>query len=239
MKLPSPINKNNALNAQHVCYMGTTGSCKTTAIRKLKLIPKSAQVVMFDPYAEHSEQRLEGLKVVPCASFSEFYQKAWYGRKQRKPFRLALVNQERSRDNLECFAQMVWSLGDGHHAHELHCVIEELAKCTNNTAKLDGVAGELWTGGRGFGLVMHATFQRSQEVPKTVLDESKHIYIGAVSSKRNARYIADYYDVPYESILSLKGCHEREHLGKGKYADYILKSPGIGNHRQGKIYPAR
>lgn len=239
MKLPSPVNKNNALNAEHVCYMGTTGSCKTTAIRKLKLIPNSAQVVMFDPYHEHGQSRLSGLNVLACESFSAFYRHAWSARKTDQPFRLALVGHERTRENLELFAQMVWSLGDGHHPRQLHCVIEELAKFTNNTAKLDGLAGELWTGGRGFGLVMHATFQRSQEIPKTVLDESKYVYIGAVSSKRNARYIADYYDVPYESILALKGCHEREHLGRNKYADYILKSPGIGNHRQGKIYPAR
>ncbi|WP_287226101.1 MULTISPECIES: hypothetical protein [Vibrio] len=240
MKLPLPVNKNNRLAPEHVCYMGTTGSCKTTAIRQLKLIPKAAQVVLFDPYRDHAGQMLHGMKVKPFTTFAEFYQYVWFARKGREPFRCALVGQERTRENLELFAQMVWSMGDGKHPRRLHCVIEELAKFTTNIGKLDGAAGELWTGGRGFGLVMHATFQRSQEIPKTVLDESKHIYIGAVSSTRNAKYIAEYFDVPYEDILALKSCNERQHLGaREKYADYILKSPGIGNHQQGKIYPGR
>ncbi|CAK1956240.1 hypothetical protein Q8W42_17870 [Vibrio splendidus] len=239
MKLPNPVNKNNAHNAEHVCYMGTTGSCKTTAIRRLNFIERQSQVVMFDPYSEHLEAPLKGGRVQACYSFDEFYHKAWFARKKKAAFRLALVEQDRTRENLEQFANMVWSLGNGHHPKKLHCVIEELAKFTHSPSKLDGIAGELWTGGRGFGLVMHATFQRGQEVPKTVLDESKYVYVGAVSSRRNAKYISEYFDIPIDAILSLQSCVDREHLGRKKFADYILKSPGLGKWQQGKIYPNR
>lgn len=132
MKLPNPVNKNNAHNAEHVCYMGTTGSCKTTAIRRLNFIERQSQVVMFDPYSEHLEAPLKGGRVQACYSFDEFYHKAWFARKKKAAFRLALVEQDRTRENLEQFANMVWSLGNGHHPKKLHCVIEELAKFTHS-----------------------------------------------------------------------------------------------------------
>ncbi|MFA0662645.1 hypothetical protein AB4619_26675, partial [Vibrio splendidus] len=74
----NPVNKNNAHNAEHVCYMGTTGSCKTTAIRQLNFIERSSQVVMFDPYSEHIDAPLKGARVQACHSFDEFYHKAWF-----------------------------------------------------------------------------------------------------------------------------------------------------------------
>jgi len=232
MKLPQAINKNNKLNAENVCYLGTTGSCKTTAIQRLDFIKKSDQVIIFDPYGDHAGIKIAGVKVVGFDSFDTFYTAAWLARKERAPFRLALVGQMRTLENLELFAQMAWSLLDGKHPKRLHCVIEELAKFTDSSAKLTGTAGELWTGGRGFGAVMHTSFQRGQEVPKTVLDESAYFYIGAVSTPRNAKYVSETLGVPYDDVISLKSF--RDTL---THADYLLKSPGIGNWTKGKIDP--
>ncbi|MGF1762459.1 hypothetical protein [Aliivibrio kagoshimensis] len=231
---PQPINKNNALNAEHVSYLGTTGSCKTTAIRKLGFIKKSDQVLFFDPYEDHSNKAFLGLKVRKFTDWGEFYRAAWKARKGTGAFRLAMVGKERTPENLELFARIAWSLGNGNHKKRLHTVVEELAKFTKSAGKLDGVAGELWTGGRGFGLIMHTTFQRGQEVPKTVLDESAHFYIGAVGSSRGAKYVGEYLDVPVEAILSLQTFRDTQ-----THADYILKSPGIGNWKQHKIDPRK
>lgn len=232
MKLPDAINKNNRHNAEHVCYLGTTGSCKTTAIRQLGFIERGDQVVMFDPYSDHAGRNIKGVKVVGYSTFPDFYKAAWAARKKTAAFRIALIGQERSAQNLQRFAQMVWSLGDGNHPKKLHVVIEELARFSDSSSKLVGHAGELWTGGRGFGLVMHTSFQRGQEVPKTVIDESAYFYIGAVGSARNAKYVSDNLDVPVSEILALKTVRDT-----GSYADYILKSPGIGNWKKNKITP--
>lgn len=234
MKFPPPLNKNNRHHAEHVCYLGTTGSCKTTAIQTLGFIKKTDQVVIFDPYAEHAGQQVGQQRVKGFDTPDTFYQALWAARKTATPFAYALTDQPRTPAALERFANMVWSVCDGHHVKRLHCVIEELAKFTHQVSKLDGVAGELWTGGRGFGLVMHTTFQRSQEVPKTVLNESAYFYIGAVATPANAKWIDENLGVPKDEVLALSTVRDT-----GKHADYLLKSPGIGNWKKGQITPPR
>lgn len=224
--MPQPINPNKALNAQHVVYVGTTGSAKTTAIRKLGFIPREAQVIYFDPYHDHAS----AANVNVFTSWGKFFIAAWNTRKKKARFRLALVGMARTPENLERFAHIAWSLGDGHHAKPLHVVIEELARFTATPSKLTGTAGELWTGGRKFGLIMHTTFQRGQEVPKTVISESAYAYIGAVGGGRDAKYLSETYDIPVDEIKKLKSARET-----GGVADYILRSPGYENWEKGKM----
>ncbi|MCZ8500891.1 hypothetical protein O9853_06740 [Vibrio lentus] len=61
---------------------------------------------MFDPYSEHLEAPLKGSRVQACYSFDEFYHKAWFARKKKAAFRLALVEQDRTRENLS--SSLIW-----------------------------------------------------------------------------------------------------------------------------------
>lgn len=228
--LPEPINPNNRLIAKHVNYIGTTGSCKTTAIKKLGLIGRAQQVLIFDPYGEYEGESISGIKVRTFNDWDTLLAATYKARKGSKAFRYALISKERSTENLERFARIAWALGDGFHKKELHVVIEELARFTKSTAKLEGIAGELWTGGRKFGLVMHTSFQRGQEVPKTVMSESSTFYIGAVGSMSDAKYLSDRFDIPAAEIAALKPAH----LNHGK-AEYIIKKHGIGNYQHGTL----
>ncbi|TKE73482.1 hypothetical protein FCV54_24945, partial [Vibrio sp. F12] len=72
----------------------------------------------------------------------------------------------------------------------LYTVIEELASCVETSGKLRGRAGELLRGGRQYGLVVHSIFQRGQEVPKTVTEQSSVWWVGAVNSLSDAQWIA-------------------------------------------------
>ncbi len=108
-------------------------------------------------------------------------------RKRGKSFKLAYVPSEGAcGDELEFFSAAVWAVGNG-DADRLHVVIEELASCVETSGKLKGKAGELWRGGRQYGLVLHSIFQRGQEVPKTVTEQSPVWWIGAVNSMADAR----------------------------------------------------
>lgn len=226
LRLPNPINPNNSLNAEHVVYVGTTGSAKTTAIRKLGFIKRGEQAIYFDPYSDHANRQ----GVTSFTSWSEFWRAAWQARKSKAGFRFALVGVERTPEALEKFARIAWALGNGRHAKRLHVVVEELARFTATPSKLTGTSGELWTGGRKFGLVMHTTFQRGQEVPKTVMSESAFAYIGAVGGARDAKYLAEAYDIPADEIKKLKSARDT-----GGVADYILRSPGFENWKKGKM----
>ncbi|WP_102560326.1 hypothetical protein, partial [Vibrio splendidus] len=129
---------------------------------------------------------------------------------------------------LEFFASVVWSVGNG-RASRLYTVIEELASCVETSGKLRGRAGELLRGGRQYGLVVHSIFQRGQEVPKTVTEQSSVWWVGAVNSMSDAQWIADKRGLDVNTIATLKSAKvNKQRIGK-PIAEYLLIRDGIGN----------
>ncbi|MCG3728991.1 hypothetical protein [Vibrio cincinnatiensis] len=228
IRLPPPRNSNQALNAEHVVYIGTTGSGKTTAVKKMGLVPKGSQAAFFDPYENYSGKRFQGQQVRGFREFGSFAKALVAGRSGKKPFKVALI-KEATPENVEMFARIIWALGDGLKP-QFHVVIEELASASETAGKLQGKAGELWRGGRQYGLVMHACFQRPQEVPKTVISQSPNWWVGALQSSVDAKYISDARGVPITQLASLKSAK----FNKG-IAEYLLVGEGIGNIKQGQI----
>ncbi|EIZ1006721.1 hypothetical protein MOU95_002888 [Vibrio vulnificus] len=228
LRLPMPVNSNPALNAEHVIYVGTTGSGKTTAVRVMGLVPKKSQAVFFDPYQNYAGKVFQGQKVQTFTEFGPFARALVASRRKRTGFKLALV-KEANAENLETFAAIVWSCGDGLKP-PLHVVIEELASTVETTGKLKGKAGELWRGGRQFGLVVHSTFQRTQEVPKTVSSQSPNWWVGGLSSMADANYIAAQKSHDVTELTALKTAK----VNKG-IAQYLLFRDGIGNIECGEI----
>lgn len=211
---------NNALRPEHTVYVGATGSGKSTAIRKLGRVPHRGQVLFFDPYGEWD--KIGRHKVHRFSSWTAFLMAARKGRVSGKPFYLS-IKKPANQANVQRFARIAWALADGHAKYQLHLVFEELAAALNEAGAAQGAFGEVMTGGRKFGLVAHTSFQRTQQVPKTILSESPWAWVGKFEDKMSAKAIENRYGVPVAELVTLD------------YPRYILKKPGVGNYERGRF----
>lgn len=239
------INSNNAHEARHTLYCGTTGAGKTVAVKlreKLGLEGwKGKNVAIFDVYSDYVPSRfrslsgLGGRKVYHYntrRTFAKAFIDAW---KTGKPFAVAYIpNIPDNADPLEkaklyraeavWFASLMWAACDGNR--ELHVIFEEMAKYMLGTGKDNSVIGELATGGRKFGVICHFCFQRPVEVPKTIVTQCPYMVIGAQQTKHDAKYWVEEMDCTLDEIIELGRLNQK----RKKY--YLLKSPGIGNYCQ-------
>ena len=239
------IRPNNALDAKHVCYLAGTGGGKTAAVKLLKLW--GDHVVIFDLYGEYrfdgrkkdAFNGLGGRKVYHFsgrASFAAAFADAWRSGKRfvlayQPEFCTSLQGdklKKAKQKELYWFGQLAWAAGDGQR--ELDIIIEELAKLADTAGKDDTIIGEIATGGRKFGLILHSIFQRSQEVPKTIWKNSPRKVMGAQESKSDAKAISIELDAPIDQLLQLS---KLNHKYKRQRLYYLVKpNGGIGN-----IYP--
>lgn len=229
LALPNPINSNPSFDAEHTIYVAGTGGGKTSAVKHLGLVPKTAQAVFFDPYSNYAGAKFQGQMCHGTGSRLAFVKSLVMARKRGKSFKLAYVPAlGATSEELEFFASVVWSVGNG-RARQLHTVIEELASCVETSGKLKGRAGELLRGGRQYGLVVHTVFQRGQEVPKTVTEQSSVWWVGAVNSMSDAQWIADKRGLDINLIAGLKSAKVNKELIGKPIAEYLLVRDGIGN----------
>ncbi|MEJ6474655.1 helicase HerA domain-containing protein [Pseudoalteromonas piscicida] len=224
------INPNNALKARHSCTLAGTGGGKSTAVKLMGLVGKHATI--FDLYGEYkfdgrSKSPFNGLGRRPVyhfntrKSFAKNFIDAWMS---GKAFVVAYsptfpetlsgskLKEARQRE-LEWFAQLMWDASDGNR--ELDVVIEELAKLTDSIGKDDTIVGELATGGRKFGIVLHTVFQRSQEVPKTIWGNSPRKVLGAQEVQADAKRMATEFDADLADIIQiskLNGVYDEKRL---------------------------
>ncbi len=226
---PNPINSNPALDAEHTIYVAGTGGGKTSAVKFLGLVPKASQAVFFDPYSNYANTKFQGQLCHGTSSRLAFVKSLIMARRRGQSFKLAYVPKlGATSEELEFFSSVVWSVGNG-YAPQLHVVIEELASCAETNGKLKGKAGELLRGGRQYGLVIHTVFQKGQEVPKTVTDQSSVWFIGAVNAANDAHWLADRRGLDVNTIKGLKSAKvNKQRIGK-PIAEYLLVRDGIGN----------
>ncbi len=232
LKLPNPINSNAGLDAKHTIYLAGTGGGKTSAVFAMDFIPKSSQVVIFDPYGGYIGKKLKGQLVHGYTSRLEFIKALVSARRQGVPFKVAYKPAGGAcKSELEFFSAVVWSVGNG-RAAELHCIIEELASCAETAGKLQGKAGELLRGGRQFGIVVHTLFQKGQEVPKTVTDQSERWWIGRVSGQRDGNWVERERGIPSKVVTSLISAKiNKDRIGK-PIAEYVV-SHSVDEYQKG------
>lgn len=221
-----PINSNNRLKAFHALFVGSTGSGKTTAIKQIGVIEAKDQVVLFDPYKDYDH--LVGRVVRSYDTISKFAKALYQARSVRpaKGFKISYRPKDgASPKSLEAFCTVVWGAGDGEHPKRLKVVLEELAKCLKTASKAEGAFGHILTGGRKFGLDALCLFQRGQEVSKTIFGQCSTKWVGKQESKKDAAYLADALDFPFDEILSMPSFH------------YMIKKPHheIGEYDTGKL----
>ncbi|MFL7011916.1 hypothetical protein [Enterovibrio norvegicus] len=236
--LPNPVNANPSHDAEHTVYIAGTGGGKTSAVKFMGLVPKGSQAVFFDPYSNYSGAKFQGQMCHGTASRSQFLKALIIERKRGAAFKLAYVPPNgATSEELEFFASVVWAVGNG-RASKLHVIIEELASCAETSGKLKGRAGELLRGGRQYGLVVHSVFQRGQEVPKTVTDQSSTWWIGAVNSQNDAQWLAARRGIDVSVITGLVSAKVNKTRIGEPVAHYLLVRDGIGNVKHAAFHCA-
>ena len=219
IRLPQPVNANNALSAEHTIYVATSQGGKTTAVKKLGRIKATDQVLFFDPFGDYANQPFQGRKVRSYDDWTSFLKAVVAGRKTGQGFKIAKTfKYEATPEDMDLFCQIAWALGDGTHAKSLHVVLEEFAELSRTSAKADGYSGKIVRVGRKFGVVAHTLFQRGQEVPNTVLSNAPYKWVGMQETSTDCAYLAEKTGVPMTEIQS---------LGK---LEYVLKKPGNMNN---------
>ncbi|MCG9628576.1 hypothetical protein L1D34_27580 [Vibrio mediterranei] len=232
---PHPIHSNPSHDAEHVVYLGGTGSGKTSAVKYLGLVPKKAQALFFDPYRNYAGAKFQGQMCHGFTVRSELVKAVLRARRSGQPFKAAYIpTGGATMQELEFFSAFAWALGNG-QAPKLHVVIEELASCAETSGKLKGKAGELLRGGRQYGHVIHTIFQKGQEVPKTVTDQSSVWWVGAVNATNDAQWVADRKGVDVTLITGLTSAKVNKTRHGKPIAEYLLIRDGIGNVTKGAI----
>lgn len=216
-----PKNKNNKLKALHTLYCGGTGSGKTSALLKSKIIKATDQVVFWDPHEDYDD-KFKNREIRRYHSFKKFFEALYAGRKTKQGFKIALSVPE-TRENFLKFCELVKSVGDGHHAKLLHVICEEVPQVTQSVGKEKGPYGWLLSVGRKYGFVVHSLGQRVVEMSKTTLSQSPYKWIGAQESRADAKRMSDETDIPIDELLDLVPL------------EYYMKSPGRGNFKKGKL----
>ncbi|QYK03133.1 hypothetical protein [Shewanella psychrotolerans] len=216
------INKSNRHKALHVSYTAGTGGGKAVAVQWAGMMPKSPCLSIFDPYGDYVYKKgsidntgFANKRVYHYstkATFAKAFASAWAS---KKPFRIAYKPAEPSREEMLWFCKLMWLASDGQR--RLDVIIEELAKWCDSTGKEQSAFGECLTGGRKFGLVMHCIFQRSTEVPKTILSMTPYKIVGIQETLADAERMARECGIPVNDILALDPL------------TYIKKNPKMGD----------
>lgn len=214
------INKNNQLKALHTCYTAGTGGGKSVAVQYAGMMPKSPCLAIFDPYGDYVyktgselDTGFAGKRVYHYQTRGEFakaFMNAW---NSKKPFRVAYMPPKPDREEMLWFSQLMWLTSDG--LRRLDMVIEEVAKWCDTAGKEQSPLGECLTGGRKFGLVVHSVFQRSTEVPKTILSQSPFKIIGMQETMADADRMAKECRLTIDDMAALEPLK------------YIKKHPGL------------
>ncbi|MGR5079918.1 ATP-binding protein [Photobacterium swingsii] len=198
-----PINPKNSLSNNHVSLISTSGGGKTSAVKKLFIKPTD-QAVFFDPYGDY-EGRIAGRMVRTYEKWGDFTRAVLAGRKTNQGFKIAKTFRgEPTHDDFERFAQIVWGCGNGNHAKPLKAVFEECAQFADTSGKAKGTHGSIMRVGRKFGIHAINPFQRGQEVPKTILGNSRYKWVGIQARENDAKYLAAETGIPLTEILNLK-----------------------------------
>jgi hypothetical protein len=126
-------------------------------------------------------------------------------------------------------------------------VFEEYGKCTESVSKDETIVGEIYSGGRKFGLRATTIFQRSAEVPKTIWGNSQIKVIGSQEYTADAKRIVDQLGCPIGEISELSTLNEAFTMYAPKLEDNVrtkvhyLVAKGFRNYEKkaAMVEPAR
>lgn len=151
---------------------------------------------MWDNNNDHPAHRYK--------NFSEFCRALDRANKSGKGFRIAYTGYP-SPDMFEAFADGVWEILDGRK--KTYIIIEEYSDCCRTAGplpeKTDKLHRALWTQGRKYGAILHATSQRPQSITKDAIGNAGNIWASSMDS-RAAKRVGQEIDIHYERLRELQ-----------------------------------
>lgn len=197
------INPRPRLPNLNTLYLGSSGSGKSTALKKNPAIPsRGVPVLLFDPNEDHQATR----RYSNIQHFVEAVAKADANyRATGQGYRLAYSGVN------DLAAYLVWckvaaKILNGKWL--TYMIVEEMADVSPHAGTAPPPAKKLLNQCRKYGGVFHGTSQKPQEISKTYYENCEVRYIGRVRSVTQKKKMAEELGltVPeYDSLRNIKG----------------------------------
>lgn len=141
-------------------------------------------MLLWDNNRDHKAHRF--------ASLSEFAKAVSSADKSGRGFRIAYTG-DTSPDAFEIWSAVLWEILDGNKL--TYGLIEEYSDCCRNPGSLsqkkDYAHRRLWTQGRKYGAILHATSQRPQLISKDALGNAGIIWASSMDTLAAKRIAAE------------------------------------------------
>lgn len=206
------INENTNLKNNHTLYLATSGFGKSQTLQRKSGIPKTgARVALWDNNKDHPAHRYE--------SMAEYMRALIRAHKSGKGFRIAYVGDP-SPAAFEVWAHGLWEIADGNRL--TYGIVEEYADCCEGPGAINHnrlfYHRRLWTQGRKYGVILHATSQRPQLISKDAFQAGR-IWASFMDSDAAVK-AGKALNIHY-SELDACGVGEFWHRSNGKKAEKI------------------
>ena len=180
--------------------VGTSGSGKSAFMRgelkKISKVQKVTRIIAWDPDEDYKIARVRDMK-----TFQKVCQKAGFGK-----VRVALTVAP-NEENFEMFAAIVFAMC--HCKAPLVCIADEIADVTR-IAKASPHWGELCRKIRKYGGTLYALTQRPQECDKTIFNQVKFKWCGALGSHKSYKHMAEELDLKLVDIKQLENIEKKQ-----------------------------
>ena len=177
-----------SLANRNILIVGASGSGKSSFLRQ-EVDFKQSRIIAWDPDEDFPLPRVRDLK-----TFTRLCQKSGFG-----PIRVALTIDP-NEENFEVFAGLAFALC--HAAAPMDILADEIADVTR-VAKASPNLGQLCRKVRKYGGRLLAATQRPQEADKTIFNQTKYKWCGALSSNAAYKHMAAEMDVTIDEFKQL------------------------------------
>jgi len=193
--------QNAALPNKNMIIIGASGSGKSSFLRE-KVDFKQSRIIAWDPEEDYKLPRVRDMQ-----TFKRLCQKSGFG-----GIRVA-VTVEPTESNFELWAGLVFALC--HQGAPMMILADEIADVTRVT-KASPNWGQLCRKVRKYGGTLCAITQRPQECDKTIFNQVRFKWCGALGSTASYKSMSQEMDVPLEQLKALDNI-------EGKQVQYWLR----------------
>lgn len=216
------INPNPQHSPRHVFLCGTTGSGKSSFLRRLRDLDQFRRVILWDPDHDHA-----------AAHYSTqvaFKRAVMQGIASGDRFRVAYSPASATAEEFEFWCAVLWAALDGNVPTA--AIVEELADVTGS-GKAKAHWGQLSRKSRKYGGVIYSISQRPSEIDKTILNQSAFKWCGVLETDADRRYMSGVLSVTPDDLARTPA------NVPGEKCHYWLKRPGPEPAQIGDFNPVR
>jgi len=185
--------QDTALEQRNQLIIGASGSGKSAFLRKT-INFKSNRIIAWDPDEDFKLPRVRDM-----ATFEKLVKKCGFGK-----IRVALT-VDPTEENFERWAGLVFAIC--HAAAPMEILADEIADVTR-VAKASPNWGQLCRKVRKYGGRISAITQRPQEADKTIFNQTYIKWVGALSSAKAYKTMADEMDLTVTELKALNNIHQ-------------------------------